>query len=87
MLLSTCATELNEKCDIQSMFSGLMERLADFASKAEEGVEEITKDKNIFDMFKQNIDNIISDADKDFDAKKLVNLQIAFMKFTQHCYP
>jgi len=64
-----------------------MERLADFAANSNTDVVEINKDINIFKMFKENIDNIIQKKSNEIPLKKLLELQVAFLKFSIYCYP
>ena len=64
-----------------------MERLADFAANSNTDVVEINKNINIFIMFKDNIDSIIKNKGEEISINKLLELQVAFMKFSIHCYP
>ena len=64
-----------------------MERLADFAANSNTDVVEINKDINIFTMFKENIDNIIQNKGEEIPLNKLLELQVAFLKFSIYCYP
>ena len=62
-------------------------RLANFAETSDQDVQEINKDIVIFDMFKENIDKIIEEKGDQIEINKLLELQVAFLKFSLHCYP
>jgi vacuolar protein sorting-associated protein 35 len=38
-------------------------------------------------MFKTNIDNIIANKAEEIPINKLLELQVAFLKFSIYCYP
>ena len=64
-----------------------MERLADFSANSEQDVAEINSNINIFEMFKEKIDMIIANKAEDIPVNKMLELQVAFLKFSIYCYP
>ena len=62
-------------------------RLADFSANTDQDVSEINSNINIFEMFKTNIDNIIANKSEEIPINKLLELQVAFLKFSIYCYP
>jgi len=50
-------------------------------------VSEINADINIFEMFKVNIDNIIANKGEEIPINNLLELNVAFLKFSIYCYP
>lgn len=72
--------------DVKLVFIGLMERLADYASRATQVTEEIKEKVNLYELFKKNIDTLVEHSDTS-DFKNVLYLQTAFLKFTSRCYP
>ena len=64
-----------------------LKRLADFSANTDQDVSEINSNINIFEMFKTNIDNIIANKSEEIPINKLLELQVAFLKFSIYCYP
>lgn len=63
-----------------------MDRLADFALNAE-ARENIPEDVDIFRMFKDSIDKIVTENSVQMELKKMLDLQAAFLNFSLRCYP
>ena len=85
-------TKLNVGVDIKSLIIALMEKLAKYVgnndNKKKENIEkEIEK---IFNLLKNTFSKLIAEDEKlgiDIDIVKVLELQIAFMKFTVNCCP
>ena len=91
LILDTC-TKLLPTVDIKSLFISLMDKLAKIVGEVNENEEEneilrefTSKDSNIFDLLKKNIDKIIKEQGDTYDNYKLLELLVAFMKFTIKC--
>jgi vacuolar protein sorting-associated protein 35 len=82
-ILDTC-TKLVPTVDIKSLFIALMEKLAKFVGDTGRNQEDVMESaEKIFDLLKLNIDKIIEEgAQGSMDTLKLIELQVAFMKFT-----
>ena len=61
-------------------------RLSEFAGNSEE-VEDIKAKVDIFNLFKTNIDRIIDEQALQIELSKLLELQVAFLKFVSQWYP
>ena len=87
-ILDTC-TKLVPAVDIKSLFISLMEKLAKFVGGSGKTDEDVMSSaEKIFDLLKINIDKIIQEGSQNsMDALKLIELQVAFMKFTLKCCP
>jgi len=87
-ILDTC-TKLVSAVDIKSLFISLMEKLAKFVGGSGSNDEEILASaEKIFDLLKLNIDKIIEEGTQNsMDSLKLIELQVAFIKFTLKCCP
>ena len=85
-------TKLNVGVDVKSLIISLMEKLAKYVgdndNKKKENIgKEIEK---IFNLLKNTFSELISEDEKlgiDIDIVKVLELQIAFMKFTVNCCP
>jgi len=91
-LLQTCALIMQNNVDIKTIFIRLMDRLADFASNPPDPEEEeeaaaLRTNLDLFAMFKNNIDSIIENQGATVELRKLLELQVAFLKFSIQCYP
>lgn len=82
-LLEACS-QLQPTVDIQSIVITLLNRLSDYAGESE---LEIVHKVDIFGLIKNYIDKVVSDQENTFDTKKLLLLQVAFMKLSLKCYP
>jgi vacuolar protein sorting-associated protein 35 len=82
-ILDTC-TKLVPTVDIKSLFIALMEKLAKFVGDTGRDQNEVLQStEKIFDLLKLNIDKIIEEGSQGaMDSLKLIELQVAFMKFT-----
>ena len=87
-ILDTC-TKLQPNVDVKSLFIALMEKLAKFVGESgREEMEVVTSAEKIFDLLKVNIDKIIEEGSQgNMDTLKLIELQVAFMKFSIKCCP
>jgi len=87
-ILDTC-TKLVPTVDVKGLFIALMEKLAKFVGDSSKDQNEILASaENIFDLLKTNIDKIIEDNNNGgVETLKLIELQVAFMKFTLKCCP
>lgn len=84
-ILDSC-TKLLQQVDIKSLFINLMEKLAKFVIDPEkENNDTLQAAEQIFDLLKVNIDKIIEEQSAGFDQIKLLELQVAFLKFTVKC--
>jgi len=85
IILDSC-TKLLQTVDIKSLFINLMEKLAKFVvDPGQENNETLKAAERIFDLLKVNIDKIILEQSSGFDQIKLLELQVAFLKFTIKC--
>jgi vacuolar protein sorting-associated protein 35 len=87
-ILDTC-TKLVSTVDIKSLFIALMEKLAKFVGDSERDQSETLKSaEKIFELLRLNIDKLIDEGSQgSMDTLKLIELQVAFMKFTLKCCP
>jgi hypothetical protein len=53
-----------------------MDRLSQYASTAENEIEEVNKETNIFNLFKKYIDKIIEEHADTLEIKKLLELEV-----------
>ncbi|CAG9309909.1 unnamed protein product [Blepharisma stoltei] len=81
-LLEACSN-LQPTVDIQSIVITLLNRLSDYAGEAE---LEVVQRIDIFGLIKAYIDKVVSDQESSLDTKKLLLLQVAFMKLSLKCY-
>mmetsp|Transcript_8705 Transcript_8705/g.8722 ORF Transcript_8705/g.8722 Transcript_8705/m.8722 type:complete len:770 (+) Transcript_8705:10-2319(+) len=82
-LLEACSN-LQPTVDIQSIVITLLNRLSDYAGEAE---LEVVQRIDIFGLIKAYIDKVVADQESSLDTKKLLLLQVAFMKLSLKCYP
>lgn len=87
-ILDTC-TKLVPTVDVKGLFIALMEKLAKFVGDSSKDQNEILESAGkIFELLKTNIDKIIEDnTNGGLETLKLIELQVAFMKFTLKCCP
>jgi vacuolar protein sorting-associated protein 35 len=85
LVLEAC-TQLQNTVDIKAVFINLMDRLANFAGESQGDVE-IIQTVDIFALFKKYIDKIITEQKGTIELKKLLELQVAFLRFSLKCYP
>lgn len=85
LLLEAC-TQLQPTVDIKAIFINLMDRLSNFAGESQGDVE-IIKTVDIFALFKKYIDKIIVEQKGTIELKKLLELEVAFLRFSLKCYP
>ena len=91
IILDTC-TKLLSIVDVKSLFISLMDKLAKVVGEINDNDEENiilkelrNKDSEIFELLRKNIDKIIHEQGGSFDNYKLLELLVAFMKFTLKC--
>jgi vacuolar protein sorting-associated protein 35 len=87
-ILDTC-TKLLPSVDIKSLFINLMDKLEKIVIEVKEA-ENVNfffeeSEENVFDLLRQNIDKIIKEQSS--DNYKLLELLVAFLKFTIKCNP
>lgn len=90
-ILDTC-TQLVSTVDVKLLFINLMEKLSKFVGDPDREDEEELPDTEvsakIFELLTLNIDKIINEFRTGSpDILKLIELQVAFMKFTIKCCP
>ena len=86
-LLETC-TKLQPTVDVKSLFIALMEKLAKFVENSKDETDVVSSAEKIFDLLKGNIDKIVSDdSSGNMDNNKIIELEVAFIKFTIKCCP
>mmetsp|Transcript_9766 Transcript_9766/g.19141 ORF Transcript_9766/g.19141 Transcript_9766/m.19141 type:complete len:766 (+) Transcript_9766:3139-5436(+) len=84
-LLEAC-TQLQPTVDIKSIFINLMDRLSNYVGESH-GELEIVQEKDIFILFKTYIDKLLEEQAENIETKKLLELEVAFMRFSLKCYP
>ena len=85
-------SELNQGVDVKSLFISLMDKLAKFVGDSEKDQSEILEaTEKIFGLLRTNIDTLIEQGCNQpggiTDPLKLIELLLAFMKFTIKCCP
>jgi len=85
-LLEAC-TSLHNAVDIKSIFISLMDRLSHYANEQNSEIKEVDKQINIFGLFKKYIDKVLEEQGMAIELKKLIELQVAFLRFTIKSYP
>ena len=85
-LLDAC-TNLHNSVDVKTIFISLMDRLANFAASQGSEIAAVDKEVNIFAMFKKFIDRILDEQGAIMDLKKLIELEVAFIRFSIKTYP
>ena len=84
-LLEAC-TQLMPAVDVKSILINLMDRLSNYAGERQGDID-ILKKLDVFALFKRYIDKIISDQQGSMDVRKLIELEVAFLRFSLKCYP
>jgi vacuolar protein sorting-associated protein 35 len=84
-LLEAC-TQLMPAVDIKGILINLMDRLSNYAGERQGDID-ILKKLDVFALFKRYIDKIISDQQGSMDVRKLLELEVAFLRFSLKCYP
>eukprot|EP01022_Parablepharisma_sp_SALTPOND_P000708 TRINITY_DN1044_c0_g2_i1.p1 TRINITY_DN1044_c0_g2~~TRINITY_DN1044_c0_g2_i1.p1 ORF type:complete len:857 (+),score=97.29 TRINITY_DN1044_c0_g2_i1:113-2683(+) len=85
-LLEAC-TSLHSAVDIKTIFISLMDRLSHYAATQPEDIQEVDKEINIFALFKKYIDKVLEEQGVAMELKKLIELQVAFLRFSIKTYP
>lgn len=85
-LLDAC-TKLHNSVDVKTIFISLMDRLANYASSQASAIAEVDKNINIFGLFKKYIDKVLEEQGIAMELKKLIELQVAFVRFCIKSYP
>ena len=82
--------QLVPEVDVYSLFITLMEKLAKFVSNSNDDPKEILKDtEKIFGLLKSSFDELLNkdSNDENMDIMLILDLEVAFMKFTISCCP
>ena len=82
--------QLVPEVDVYSLFITLMEKLAKFVSNSNDDPKEILKDtEKIFNLLKSSFDELLNkdSNDENMDIMLILDLEVAFMKFTISCCP
>ena len=85
--LLEAVTSLHSAVDIKTIFITLMNRLSNYTSTGEEEMKTIDKEINIFGLFKHYIDKILEEQGLAIELKKLIELEVAFLRFSIKMYP
>ena len=85
-------TELNQSVDVISLFIALMDKLAKYVKESvKEENDILAAAEKIFGALKQSIDTLTEQSIKNsegiLEPNKLIELQLAFMKFSINCCP
>lgn len=78
LYLSTCAT-LDDKVDVKSIMSKLMDRLAQYAVE-----HEIPSDNKVFDTFNTQVAKVIKSKPK-MELVDMLSLQLSLVRFAMRC--
>jgi vacuolar protein sorting-associated protein 35 len=86
------STQLNQAVDVKSLFISLMDKLAKFVADSDKDQNEILEaSEKIFGLLRNNIDTLVEQGCNQpggiTDPIKLIELLLAFMKFTIKCCP
>jgi len=79
-------SKLEPEVDVKSIFIALMERLANYAAKHPEVIETLDKDSDIFAVMKRYVNSVLEEQGPT-DLQRLIELQVAFIRFSIKCYP
>ncbi len=82
--------QLVPEVDVYSLFITLMEKLAKFVSNSNDDPKEILKDtEKIFGLLKSSLDELLNkdSNNENMDIMLILDLEVAFMKFTISCCP
>ena len=85
-ILEACTT-LHASVDIKAIFITLMDRLSSYSSSKSNEIQTIDKEINIFALFKKYIDKILDEQGLAIELRKLIELQVAFLRFSIKTYP
>jgi hypothetical protein len=64
-----------------------MDRLSKFANDKTNDISKITKNVNIFELFKKYTDKIIEEQGRSIELSRLLELEVAFLRFAIKTYP
>lgn len=64
-----------------------MEKLSRFASSGDQEIQNINKHLDIFKLFKKYTDKIIEEQGTKIEVSRLLELEVAFLKFSIKTYP
>ena len=78
---------LNPSVDNKALFVTLMERLANYAAIETAEVILVDQESNIFLVMKKYIDKLLDDQGNPSDLVKILDLQVAFCRFSIRSYP
>lgn len=86
-LLDTC-TKLQTSVDVKVIFISLMDKLARYVENNSSESNALSSAANIFSLLKTNIDKIVIEGSSgSMDNLKVLDLEVAFIKFTIKCCP
>ena len=77
-LLNACTNQLEAKVDVKRIFISLMDRLADFALNSDNSVSQLNNATDIYQLFKNNIDNLI-ESTRPTEFKNVLELMVAIV--------
>ena len=82
-------TQLTQGVDVKALYIALMDKLARYVGNTgKEDKTIIEAVEKIFDLLKKSIDKLIQDSSQgNLDLTKILELSVAFMKFTVNCCP
>eukprot|EP00826_Nyctotherus_ovalis_P015776 TRINITY_DN1450_c0_g2_i3.p1 TRINITY_DN1450_c0_g2~~TRINITY_DN1450_c0_g2_i3.p1 ORF type:complete len:500 (-),score=155.41 TRINITY_DN1450_c0_g2_i3:410-1909(-) len=80
-------SKLEPEADVKTILISLMERLANYAAGQLEVIEALDKESDIFTVMKRYVDRVLEEQGTATDLQKLVELQVAFIRFSIKCYP
>jgi vacuolar protein sorting-associated protein 35 len=85
-ILDACTT-LNPNVDVKTIIIALMDRLSRYAKVQRNEIEAVDKQINIFGLFKKSINKLLEEQGVTGELKKLIELQVAFLRFSIETYP
>lgn len=85
--LLEATTTLHNSVDVKTIFITLMDRLSNYAGTKDNEIQLVDKEINIFGLFKKYIDRILEEQGLAMELKKLIELQVAFVRFSIKTYP
>lgn len=85
-LLHGCS-QLEPEADVKTIFISLMERLANYAAGQPEVVEALDKESDMFAVMKKYVNRVLEEQGTATGLQKLVELLVAFVRFSIKCYP
>ena len=85
--LLEATSKLSQEVEIKTIFISLMDRLSYFAAEnSSTDLTSFNKNINIFKLFKKYTDKIIEEQGRSIELSRLLELEVAFLKFTIKTY-